>query len=68
VGGIQLQIKPYLNEEYCIIMSRSVLIHDQQRGKKMNTVKMNSTWLKAEPILTDVCTSPLLALFDEQMK
>ena len=49
-------------------MSRSVLIHDQQRGKKMNTVKMNSTWLKAEPILTAVCTSPLLALSDEQMK
>jgi len=29
---------------------------------------MNSTWLKAEPILTAVCTSPLLALSDEQMK
>jgi hypothetical protein len=34
----------------------------------MKTVKMNSTWLNAEPILMDVCTSPLLALFDEQMK
>jgi hypothetical protein len=34
----------------------------------MNTVKMNSSWLKAESILMAVCASPLLALFDEHMK
>jgi len=53
---------------YSIIISRSVLIHDQQKEKNMNFLQVNSTWLKAEPILVDVCTSPLLALFDEQMK